>query len=314
MKNLAIYLASTALGAGLMFSCSTTAIRVAEKSASGVREPASAVSCGVPPNKGLPRLHAKDPNYSYCSQFIDSGCRLGDFGEIIRELFVPTGLDEYVRRPPSDVATYCPNYARFDTDTRQRFWIFTLMALAYEESGCGEPSVVQAVRNYYQKYKGTKSASLSAAEGAFALPYYEKDRGYRSDFCKDARIEADANSLREMVFPGETGTPVYLGPSKIAGMTANTRCTMAMLAKQIKKDGALVHRRSYWQKLVRPGSLTTRLRTFGHCTGKYESRPIEVERFGSEVQAIHEQVSPVVSPEDTSHDADSDIRPGSTDQ
>ncbi len=256
-SHLYLFLVASALGAGFIFSCSTQPVR-------GL---ASGPPCAVPVNKGAPRFHRSDPGYSYCSQFVDSGCRLGDLGTAALGYFAPTGLDRFVAQPPGDLESYCPNYAKFEDETRRRFWIWVLMSVAYEEGGCGEPSVVQAVRNYYADHRNTKTASLAEADSTYALPYRDGDRKYRSEFCEDERIEADASFLEDVAPPGETGCGGNcLAPSKVAGLRAGTRCAMGMLSAQLTKVGKLVTPKSYWQKLTRPGSLTARLRKFGPCT------------------------------------------------
>ncbi|MBS1962563.1 MAG: hypothetical protein JST04_10125 [Bdellovibrionales bacterium] len=236
------------------------------------REPGSetvGAGCPVPANKGDPRLHAKDPGFSYCAQFIAPDCRTGELGEAMRGYFAPTGLSTFVKDPPGDVLTYCPKYARLDEETRERFWIWTFMSIAYEEGGCGEPSVVQAVRDYYGKYKGTKLASAVPADSTYALPWRDTDRKGRPDFCRDTRIGWDQSLLEEITYPGETGAKSgALAPSAVAGPKAGARCAMAMLADQLKRSGRLMDPKSYWQKLRRAGTLSARLPKFGPCGGE----------------------------------------------
>lgn len=252
-----------------LFSCAQLTARPERETNRAPSSWQTSLACPVPANKGDPRLHARNPGFSYCGQFIGPDCRAGALGTAMQALFEPTGLATFVKDPPSDVLGMCPAHSTFDPDLRERFWIWTMMSIAYEEGGCGEPSVVQAVRDYYGKYKGTKLASAVAADGTYALPWSASERKARPEFCRDERIAEDADRLGEITYPGETGAkPGALGPSKIAGPVAGARCAMQMLAGQLRKSGKLMDPKSYWQKLRRPGTLSARLSKFGPCAAQ----------------------------------------------
>ena len=199
-----------------------------------------------------------------CLNFMDDHCRLGKLGEKIRRLFkepYTPRSDEgspidparqigfFVDHPPSDIKNVCKNYSRFDRTTREKFWIYMLMQLAYDESSCN-----------------SSKANNSHTAGAFQVEQQNKKR----------------EAVRPSICANKNFKKIYGKNAKIRDLNVNLHCAMAMLAVQLAppqskysevrddlqtlSTGTLFSPRSHWGKLRPPhGRVAKNLRKFPAC-------------------------------------------------
>jgi hypothetical protein len=202
----------------------------------------------------------------YCAEFIDSECGYGPIGTFVDGLFdtgyvtrsgTPGRMGHFIAEPPTDIADFCPNYHLLDFGTKRKFWVWTLMQMAFDEGGCGDPVVVKAVHDY---------SGGGKFDGTLALPAEDTVRSQvRPNVCTDA----------------------VLGKGAVGETRATLRCGLSMLAVQLavpgsansetKKglavfsSGTLAYSQSYWEKLRHPhedgpkGRVGRRIKAFAAC-------------------------------------------------
>ncbi len=160
-----------------------------------------------------------------CEKFFKNDCSLGVTGKRALEFFSEFTTNRsnakpeegkkpksvmsghFIKTPPMDVMLYCPNYEKkLSYAEKERFWIWVLMALAFDESSCGT---------------NTSNPINSDAVGMFQLDKSSKKRReLRPVECEDSYILKN--------FPRQ----------KISDEEPNLRCAISCLSVQLARPGA----------------------------------------------------------------------------
>ena len=123
----------------------------------------------------------KDPNFGgltfeakngFCHRFIDSNGNYGEWGRHIVNWLEEQGDNSiFMKKKFGEMEKDCPNFARFNKEQRQFFWVWLFAAIAYAESGCG--------RTLEANCQGGKTCI-----GIFQLDKDANNRGWRGPTCK----------------------------------------------------------------------------------------------------------------------------------
>jgi len=153
-----------------------------------------------------------------CSKFAEDG-RLGAWAKSIRSTYMNENLPN-LDRGSEDIHKYCPTYSKMKETDKANFWVLVLNAMAHFENSCNTSNRV-AAQGPNGKLVGILQLH-SQKEGAYV----------------------------------PRGSNCYNGDGKTA--EGSFRCAMIMLNSQLKNQGALFARGSYWD-VLRPQAKSRRV-------------------------------------------------------
>jgi len=157
-----------------------------------------------------------------CRMFIQDDCSYGEMGKKTVDFFASMMMNRsdarenkisgstghFISNPPMDISLLCPKYEKFPYRTKEKFWVWVVMQLAFEESGCGVLTV---------------NAENKQTRGMFQLEASGSSRkNLRPVECWDSYIAKN--------FPRQS----------ISDDVPNLRCAISQLSVQFARPGSPV--------------------------------------------------------------------------
>ena len=175
---------------------------------------------------GLTRLFsAQDAN---CTNFIKNDGSYGPWGDVVKTYVTDKSVSaRFLGDNVAHITHACPKWSRLNKDQRTHFWVWSIAAIAWDESRCRANA-----RN--------SRASNGVAVGLLQMEETKSQRSWRGPNCS---------------------------VSSVAGATENLKCGLDIMAElllgqrgEYKGRGALMYtggrNTSYWEKLRHSGGGT----------------------------------------------------------
>jgi len=192
---------------------------------------------------GLAGAHPRDRDISgqeYCSQFIKSDGSYGAIGEYIVELIRAQSSDRSITRDDLPTmqgdSSICQNWSQLTQEEREHFWVWSVAAIAWDESKCGHKDWM-------------RNRSNREAVGMLQMNHSPSGRNFRGQACRTSASES------------------------IMEHRPNVRCGVHILTDLLnppnmyQTDGNLIAPNSYWDKLRRPsnGTIDEKVASYPLC-------------------------------------------------
>lgn len=192
----------------------------------------------------------REKGAKYCSRFIQDNGEYGVYGQILYKTLMKDArirrvlIDDADKRIAKDpvMQQVCPGFTKLSKEDRARFWIWTMAAIAWDESKCD---------GLVKPKKGPNDTLI----GLFQLEDRRSSRAWRGEYCGVKDIKPVDAQLR----------------CAIDIMRGQYECTPGKAACNPQKGtyGTPSLKSSYWEKLRRTGTSTikARISKFPGCKG-----------------------------------------------